>query len=660
MKKRWIFLVITLISTVYSPVSAQLLSKAAKGANGFCRAGVVGGTTYLLKGDWNRRHPLTGPNWIKTYSSPSPRILDVPIPNNGIKKQEKQPNNPFAIAPTQSSFWGGNGSYTPIDYYREGKDAFLRGDLNGAERYFNRELDNHPRNGRALYYMARIKDKNGTSYIKKALKYLSKDDYEFRLKAYYLQGICSFAFAKDTNAAMASFKAGTDLLDKYKVDPMSDGDMREVYVCGRYDRGLVNLARGNKDEAIKDFEEVERFGDKKTGRVQFAILTLMDLYAEKGDYSSVVKRHFSLREFCPEVQKSFQYQIFMSEIYIRMKDVNSACNHIDAAMAYDRDSAWMATQYVWSEESGLMDSAQVSLLTRCLAEKFVEKDKAIGMDELNLALVVFHEDRESEKIIDLYNRYRSTYSEYPPLLVYAADAYFNLGEWEKVIDTYNKLTQLVKDDSLSYGTYIPLTINNDHMKYVEVLAQISQYNIYQESAEYLKAFEVAKSLPDSIWDVDFLVYLGWLNRIVDENYERAIELCNMAIEIEPSADAYSGRAYCYGKVGGIEEAKRDYQRVLELESDSATWNTPYAYYFLGEKSLAKKTAEELLDNDSLSFYDYWEASSFYETIGKERKAYKLLKKALKEEHNKGIYPLVVLSYETPSLRKKVVELLSEQ
>lgn len=655
MKKRLMFLAITLISTMQIPVSAQFWSKAAEG---FFRAGVVGGATYLLKGDWNRRHHLTGPNWIRT--SPSPRILDVTIPNNGIKKQEKQTNNPFAIGPTQSSFLGINGNYTPVDFYKEGEKAFLNGNLESAERCFKWYLESHPKDGRSFYYLARIKDKNGSSAIKKALKYLPKDDYEFRLKAYYLQGICSFVYAKDTNAAMASFKAGTDLLDNFKVDPMSDDDMREIYVCGRWDRGLINLARGNKDEARKDFEEVERYGDIKTERVQSAILTMMGLLYEKGDYSSVMKRHISLRELCPEVQKNFQYQNFMSEIYIRMKDVNSACNHIDAAMAYDRDSAWMYTQYFCNENSGLMDSAQVSVLARCLVEKFVEKDKAIGMDELNLALVVFAEDGESEKIIDLYNRYRSIYSEYPPLLVYAADAYFKLEEWEKVIETYNKLTQFVKGDSLSYGPYIPLTINNDFMKCVEVLAQISQYNIFQESAEYLKAFEVSKSLPDSIWDVDLLCYMAAMNNSVDENYERAIELYNTAIGIEPSADAYSGRAYSCRKAGRMEEAKRDYQKVLELESDSATWNTPYAYYFLGEKSLAKKTAEKLLDSDSLTFVDYFEASLFYETIGKERKAYKLLKKALKEEHDKRLYPLVVLSYETPSLRKKVEKLLNEQ
>ena len=377
-------------------------------------------------------------------------------------------------------------------------------------------------------------------------------------------------------------------------------EAEEKYLAVRLYRGFVNLARGNKDEAIEDFEEVERLRSTKNEDVQNAILALMVLKKEKGDYGGVVERHRTLRKFCPEVQRNWQYQFFMADTYISLKDdIKSACYYIDRAMSYD-------------------------------------KDKTIGMDELNFALSVFAEGREYEKISDLYNRYRSIYSEYPPLLVYAADAYFKLKEWEKVIETYNKLTQFVKGDSLSYGPYVPLTINNDVVKEVEQLSQLSQLNLYLENAEFLKASEVAKLIPDSIWivpdttwDVEDLYSKARFHSYVAENYERAMGFYNTIIEIEPSADAYSGRAYCYRKAGRMEEAKRDYQKVLELESDSVTWNTPYAYYFLGEKSMAKKRAEELLDNDSLSFDDYCSASTFFETIGKERKAYKLLKKALK-------------------------------
>lgn len=472
-------------------------------------------------------------------------------------------------------------------------------------------------------------------------------------------GVWYLTSQNDTNRAMEYFNKAINMSNNIYVYQKSDGRL-DHYLSVRYYRGIVNKVRGNIDQAIEDLEVVSQLGTKQEDYVQYAILTLMDLLKEKGDFSGVVKKHHTLLSY-PKAQENFRYQIFMADTYLRLNDIESACEHIDRAINYDRDSAWLYTNYYCEKNNALLDSIQIDMLLKCLAEKFAEKDYVLGTDELNLALVNLEIAGRNEEIINLYNRQCPFYSDYPPLLLEATYSFLSIGEWGKVIDLYNVLVDVFKHDTITYGQYYGFTVTDNEVHNLYHYANVSNAMVLLNNKDYFGAYDILKAIPDSILGADLLGFSASMNIAVDDNYNRALELYNILVDIEPSADAYSGRAMCYRKTGHLEDALNDYQKVIELELDSVTWNTPYAYYYLGEKHIAKKIAKNLLSSDSLSFLDYYEASLFYdETMGRERKAYLLLKKALKEEHDKSIYPLVVLSFDTPSLRKKVEKLLNEQ
>ena len=462
----------------------------------------------------------------------------------------------------------------------------------------------------------------------------------------------------DTTRALEKFDEAIDLSKRIMLRGREND-----YLAARYYRGALNDARGDTARTREDFEEVIRLGNVKDESVQYVIQRLMTLFYLQGDYNNVVKKHSILTVGSPEVQDNFTYQIFMAQTQLMRRDIGAACNHLGLAMDYDMDSTLLYVLYYCDSSIGILDSSDVSTLLLCLAEQLAKKIVILPMDALNLALNELLINGQFDNLLAMCETQRSFYSDYPPFLFYQTYAYVCTDESEKVVKSYDKLSSLFKYDSFTYGEYFPITLDTLRMKELENYVQMAKAALYINNGKYAESYDILKELPDSLDNTisdDLLNYAAFFNYAIGGDYYRAIKQYNIIIASAPSADIYASRGYCYYKIAQIDMAKQDFEQVLRLESDSATWNTPTAYYYLNNASMAKRIAKQLLSKDKLSFDDYYYASLFYETIGKERKSFKLFKKAIKQEHDKNIEPLIVLSYESPGLRSKVEKHIAHQ
>lgn len=540
-----------------------------------------------------------------------------------------------------------------FDHFINGERHFLNGNFELAKYHLKEALRENPTNGRALYYMARISGEKGDKYINKALKYLSGEDREFQIKANCIKGIYT-SLEKDSNSAMKYFNKAMELAEKYHMDILMDWDMREVYTVARFDRACIYQNRGMLDGAITDFEEVvaRRQNDSM---VSEALLSLMTLHYQRQNYKAAHVDYVRLKSSSPQTINNATWQIFMSDNDLKLGLVSEACDHLDDAMNLDRDSAWLYLAYCWQE-----DSVRATQLINAWADILANKDRIISLDELNLILSSFSERKRYDEIVQLYKKRKVFYSDYAPLLLCASDAYVEAQELEKAIDVYHMFKKNYNPIDNSFGEYYPYTIDEDVVENMNNTILLCKAVLYLRSNSFDSALVILNTLPDSILNEDILPICILLNNVY-KNYDKALLQSNWYIALSHSSDAYSLRGDTYRNKSLLEEANKDYQKVVDLEADSiVTWNTALAYYYLGEKKKSQKIAKELLSSDSLSFDDYWMASLFYETIGKERKAVKYFKEALKTEHEEIYYPFVLMFYDNPSVRKKIEEIINNK
>lgn len=461
----------------------------------------------------------------------------------------------------------------------------------------------------------------------------------------------------DTNRALMKFDQAINLSKRIVLR-----DKEDDYLSARYYRGVLNDAIGNTARAREDFEEVARLGNVKYDYVQYAIQRLMSLYYLQKDYDNVVKKHRLLTAGCPEAQNNRDYQLFMAQTQLIRRDIGEACDHLERAMCYDMDTALLCALYYCDSNLGMLDSSNVEQLVICMAERLADKDMILTEDVLNFALEILGLSSQFDKLLVLCEKQKTFYADYPPFLYYQTFAYLYNDELEKTIETYGKLSDLFKYDSFSYGNNYPIIIDTTGMEELGRYVQLAKATLFIYDGNYLESYNILKELPES-FDInmsdDLLCYAAFFNYAMGGDYMRAIKQYNIIIESDPSADIYLSRGYCYYKIASTNAAKQDFEQVLLLESDSATWNTPSAFYYLGNDSMAKKVARQLMSKDTLSSDEYYNASWFYNAIGKERKAFRLLKKALKLEHDKTLEPLWVLSYENLNFRAKVEKYISQ-
>lgn len=272
-------------------------------------------------------------------------------------------------------------------------------------------------------------------------------------------------------------------------------------------------------------------------------------------------------------------------------------------------------------------------------------------EQLNFTLAILNsEDPLTKTSIKLYSILSDIH--YPPIAHLAAIAYVENNDPMNAVKLFDWLLDEVGTDSISFGSEVPWPI------YLEP-AQSSIDTIRWWAAELCmekgavdSALMFFNTVPDSILDTTGLYAALFLNTCKG-NYSKAVKICNRLISIDPSVDNIANRAWCYEKLGEHDSSLAEYSKVLNMEStNSATWNTVYAYWAMGDLKKAKKMTKYILKKKDVNFYDFMSAASFYEEIGDLSRAKECIRKAFNKEHDPYYYPLLEIYFESDVLRQE--------
>ena len=164
---------------------------------------------------------------------------------------------------------------------------------------------------------------------------------------------------------------------------------------------------------------------------------------------------------------------------------------------------------------------------------------------------------------------------------------------------------------------------------------------------YMNTGEMDKAMIDAsqiVWSdqiaVDEYEMLGYYNMFVGD-YDNALQLLNRGIErYENASTLYFQRGKLYLNMGDQESAYRDFERVLELDTEVST--SSYRYFALGLLARTEEADEWLSYMMSLPDFDIdsmsYDLACYYACIGATNEAIDFLSLAL----NSGIYTKIYM------------------
>nr|WP_276020149.1 tetratricopeptide repeat protein [Acetivibrio straminisolvens] len=194
-----------------------------------------------------------------------------------------------------------------------------------------------------------------------------------------------------------------------------------------------------------------------------------------------------------------------------------------------------------------------------------------------------------------------------------ADSEFDLGEYEKAIEYYDKALELNPDSDKAYiGKARAFDALGKYEKALEFFDKAIEINGNSAEAYNAKGITLANL----------------------ERYEESFENLKKAMELEPSNSVYQNdMAYGLNNLRRFEEAIQYAEKALELNprNSSAYTNKGYALEALGKTDEAIKCYDKAIQLCPTDFYVYYnKALTVFET-GKTEEAIELLDKALEIE-----------------------------
>lgn len=232
-------------------------------------------------------------------------------------------------------------------------------------------------------------------------------------------------------------------------------------------------------------------------------------------------------------------------------------------------------------------------------DEFVYQEKSSELTAEDYFYKGYNEKSDNEYKVNCFSKCLSLDPDYGGSVIYQfrADAYYNLGQYQKAIDDYNRVIKLGGDDSATYnnraaaysklGMY-QLAIDDCNRALKISPDEPNTYNtrgtIYSDMGRHQLAiddFSTALKLdPDN--------HMAYYNRGLDyENlgqYQKAIDDYTRSININPNYYvAYNNRGILFKELGQYQKAIDDYNQALRIKpNDSfALSNRGIAKFYLG-------------------------------------------------------------------------------
>jgi len=181
-------------------------------------------------------------------------------------------------------------------------------------------------------------------------------------------------------------------------------------------------------------------------------------------------------------------------------------------------------------------------------KKVIEIKKEEKGDSVNLLEEAEKEKKENpQKALEIYRKLLDTDRNNPEILLYMANLYFHISDWEKAVSYYDKTSETIMSQ-------------DDLLKYANVLIKENRETRAEEILEKIEVMEVKK---DKV-DISTLVSLADLYLSI-EKIDKAIENYERATQISVTPEIYIKLGKAYSLKGDLEESSLAYDLALELD-----------------------------------------------------------------------------------------------
>ena len=472
--------------------------------------------------------------------------------------------------------------------YQRGLEAMQEEKMQEALDYFNKDLQDNPKNGYSYSWIAMLRGQDedygrALTAVDLAIKYLPKKDTEYVIFAYTTRaGV--YLHLGDTVKAMNDYDAAI------KAQP-DEGELYEKRAQIYYEQGKYDLADADYRKMI----------ELKPGDVM-GYMGLGRNANEQKKWEDAIKQFDYVTKLSSDYSSGYS---FRAESYIGLEKWNEATDDIVKALSidWDRKAHYLA---VVSKEPAF---------TMLVAKLKIQSAKAPNEATWPYIIATMYEQaKDYHKAIDYYaaaNKIDASENIYQKI----SDCQYQLGDYEKALDNINQA----------------LNMDSTNLNFL-----IKKADIYYESGMGQAAITEWDKVLAIQPEYGYGYYRrGWYKELTG-NFEGGLEDLSMAIVLEPKESYYYGtRGDLYMRLGKRELAESDLKKVIELEDTPERYEcVHYAYQGLGQYEKAKEVMDVIIAKDTTSKENYYDAACLYSRMQDKDSALRYLEKALKLGYNR--------------------------
>ena len=472
--------------------------------------------------------------------------------------------------------------------YQRGMEALQNENTEEALEYFNKEVDDNPKNGYAYSWIALLRDHQeeygrALTAVNLAIKNIPKKDAEFLAATYNIRANV-YLELNDTISALNDYASAIKVLPSYDK---SYEKRAQIY----YEQSKYDLADADYKQLI-NLDEADVMGYMGIGRNRNA----------QKQWDAAIEQFNYVVNLYDDYSSAYS---FRAEAYIGKEKWAEATDDIVKALSLNGDNKAFV----------LMQDLKEPAFSMLKAKMKIQSAKSPNNAYWPYCIGVMHEHNEEyAKAIPFYEEAQSKDAD-DMNLRRIAQCYYELGNYDKALIFINQAIEL---DSTKVQ-YIPFKANvlYEMGKPKEAIAEWDKHQaLYPEYG--------------------FGYYRrGWFKSLSGDD-DGAIDDFTMSVTLDPEYSySYVSRGDVYARQGKTELAKADYKKVIELEDSPEKYDCiHYAYQGLGEYDKAIAAMDSIIARDSTDSGNYYDAACLYSRMKDKDNALKHLEKSLQLGYNR--------------------------
>lgn len=466
--------------------------------------------------------------------------------------------------------------------YQRGLEAMQEEKFDEAIEYFNKDIQENPKNGYSYSWIAHIrlvKEEYGKALTASdlAIKNLPKKDPEYVIFGYSTRAECYLCLG-DTVKALADYATAI------KVKP----DEPKLYD----NRAQIYFEQGKYELSDQDYRKMI---EMQPG----------DVKGYMGLGRNALRQHrpddaISQFNYVVKLDESYSSGYsFRAEAELEKELWNEATTDLLTAMKCQWD------QKAVLHMSELKDPAFTLMVSKLKIQAAKEANESTWP---YLAAMMYVQNKDYKKALELYKE--ANHKDASPVIYRRiSDCYFELGEYDEAL---NNVNQAINMDSTDLSNIA------------------KKANIYYEMGNAKAAISEWDKVLTLQPEYGFGYYRrGWFKELVGD-MDGALEDLSMAIVLDPEDSyAYVSRGDVYLKQGKKDLAEADFKKVIEIEDSPKKYECiHYAYQGLGQNDKAIEAIDSIIARDEDRAGSYYDASCLYARMGNKTKSLEYLEKAL--------------------------------